>query len=185
MVPKFWFESFALITVAAAHPDPGARLAAGLDAQTDSLRRLGNRQPPQALIYEAHRLAPSDLVVVCGHARWNDPGSDGWWLVGRNDVGAEHTVASAAGIDATRLPALRALACHEVLPPPPQLTGSLPELHGYLAPEWQMRVLAARSGADNLRRAVAHDVVMVRRNLGKVPHFLRRRLAARATGRAA
>jgi len=182
LVPGFWFESFALITVAAAHPDPHTRFAAVLDAQADSLRRLPNGHPWQTLVYEAHRLAPSDLVVVCGHARWNDIGSEAWWVVGREDLRVEQAVATAAGIEVPQLPALRAMARHEVLPPAPRLTGSLPELKGYLAPQWQARVLAARSGADGLRRGVAHDLRMARRNLGKVPHFVRRQLAARGKG---
>jgi hypothetical protein len=184
-VPRFWFESFALITVAAAHPDPRTRLAVALDAQADSLRRLRNGHPWRTLVYEAHRLAPSDLVIACGHARWNDLGSEAWWVVGREDFGVEQTVAPAAGVDVQQLPTLRVLARHEVLPPAPQLTGSLPELHGYLASEWQARLLAAGSQAASLRGAVVHDLRMARRNLGKVPHFVRRQLAARAKGRAA
>ncbi len=185
LVPQLWFESFVLITVTAAHPDPAARLAAVLDAQADPLRHLKNQYPPHVLIYEAHRLAASDLVVVCGHARYSDPGSDAWWIVGRSDVGVEQTLATATGIDPTHLPTLRTLARHEAFSPVPRMAGSLPDLKGHLAPEWQMRWLAARSGADGLRRAVVHDVTMVRRNLGKVPHFVRRRLAARGKGRAA
>jgi hypothetical protein len=91
-------------------------------------------------------------------------------------------VATATGIDVLRLPALRAMARHEVLPPAPQLTGSLPELQGYLAPQWQARLLAGRAGADSLRRGIVHDLRMARRNLGKVPHFVRRQLAARGKG---
>lgn len=183
-VPKLWFESFFLITVSAAHPDRAAQLACVLHAQAEPLRRLGNCSTPQELIYEAHRLAPSDLSIACGYARFDESASERWWAVSLSDIAVDQAVASAAGVDPARLPMLRALTRHERITSPAELVGTLPRLDGYLAPAWKAHASAARSGISASQRAVVHDLIMVRRNLHKIPGFIRRRLAARRRGAA-
>ncbi|HET8579914.1 MAG TPA: hypothetical protein VFL31_02870, partial [Nitrospiraceae bacterium] len=133
IVPRFWFSPHFLVTVTGAVPSPTARIAAVLDAQAGVLRRLGNAELAEILVYEAHRLAASDLSVVCGTTKT----SGFWWAIGTNDVAVEQAVAHAAGIEQSGLPWLRALARHELLNPPPAVLGGLPSLHDHAAPAWR------------------------------------------------
>jgi len=178
-VPSLWFTPFYLITVAAVGPEPVTRLAGVLDAQADPLRRLRNPYAPSTLIYEAHRLAASDLSVACGHARWNHGDTERWWAVGTDDVAVDQVVASAAGIDPMQLPMLQSLARHELVATHVELQGSLPRLHGYVVPAWKARIRAARLRVTGSHRAVAHDLALVRRNLRKIPGYVRRQLGTR------
>jgi hypothetical protein len=183
-IPRLWFEGFTLITVAHCVPCPRTRLAGILDAQAEPLRRLRNRHDDAVLAYEAHRLAPSDLVVACGTKRWGDRTSDRWWVVGPSDAGVECTVAAAAGVSPARLPLLRALARHERTPAVEPLGESLPVLDGYLASAWRVSANTARAHVARTARGAVRDAIVVRRNLGKIPGFVRRKLASRARGAA-
>lgn len=183
-VPRIWFESFHLITVVAAHPDPTTRLAAVLDAQADPLRRLGNAYAFDVLQYEAHRLAASDLSIACGSASWNEPTSEHWWAVSSSDIAVDLALASAAGIDPMRLPTLRTFARHELIATQVALHGALPHLRGYVAPAWMARAQATRARVIDAERTVAHDFMIARRNLDKIPGYVRRRLATRRRGAA-
>lgn len=183
-IPRLWFEGFTLITIAPCVPCPRSRLAGILDAQAEPLRRLRNRHDAAVLAYEAHRLAPSDLAVACGTTRRTDRSSDRWWAVGPSDVGVECAVAAAAGVSPARLPLLRAVARHERVPALERLGESLPVLHGYLAPAWRVSANAAREHVAGTARGAVRDAVVVRRNLGKIPGFVRRKLASRARGAA-
>lgn len=183
-IPRLWFEAYTLITMASPVPCSRARLAGVLDAQADALRRLGNRADARVLAYEAHRLAPSDLVVACGTARRVDDASERWWAVGPSDVAVECVVGAAAGAIAERSPLVGALARHERLPMPQRIGEPLPALDGYLAGQWVVRANAARERCTGAARAVVRDAVMVWRNLGKIPGFIRRKLASRTRGAA-
>lgn len=172
-VPRFWFIPHFLVTVTGAGPKPASRISAVLDAQAEMLRYLGNNQF-EALTYEAHRLAASDLAVVCGRA---DRAK--WWVVGPDDVAVERVVARAAGIDPDKLPWLRVLASHELLDPMPDVLGSLPVLRGFAAWRWPATVYGHGSRVTAALRCVARDLRRARRNVRKVPGFLIRRLEKR------
>jgi hypothetical protein len=176
-VPRLWFESFSLVTITGAGPSAASRISCVLDAQADPLRRLGNPPVREALIYEAHRLAGSDLAVACGHVGKDDPASRRWWAVSASDVAVDQAVASEAGIEQPDVRDVRALARHELVAPPPEMLGNLPRLRGHAAPPWQMRVAAVRTTALACRHVLSHDLAMLRSNLHRVPGFLRRRRA--------
>jgi hypothetical protein len=176
-VPVLWLEPHVLVTVAGVVPAPMDRLAAGLAAQAEVLRRLNPAAEPSVLGFEAHRLAASDLVV-CGHAQ--RAGEGAWWVVGASDVGVELALAEAAALAPARLPALRELARHELLPAGLTLVGRLPALAGEVGPAWRSRLHRAGARLRSTRRAIAHDVRMLRRNLTRIPGFVRRRLARAA-----
>jgi hypothetical protein len=179
VVPADWFESHALVTIAAAAPCAAARLAAGLDAQAEALRRLGNPHAPSDLVYEAHRLAASDLVVVCGRADFGVADSEAWWAVGADAVAVDATVVAAAGGEPDALPWLRALARHQTLPAPAALRGSLPDIRGHLAGAWRSRRHAVGARLSASAAAVRRDARMLRHNVHRIPNFVRRRLARR------
>jgi hypothetical protein len=173
-VPSLWFEAYTLVTVAEPIPCRRSRLACVLDAQAEPLQRLGNRYAAAVLAYEAHRLAPSDLVVACGNAA-----GERWWSVGPSDVAVESVVGSAAGTVEHRLPLVRAIGCHERLPSAQCLGEALPALAGRLASPWSVYGNAAFERCAGTARGVARDAAAIRRNLGKIPGFVRRRLASR------
>ncbi|HVN87209.1 MAG TPA: hypothetical protein VMW17_20445 [Candidatus Binatia bacterium] len=183
-VPRLWFESFHLITVAAAHPDPAARVAAVLDAQADPLRRLRNAYSDDVLAYEAHRLAASDLSIACGTMSWTEPTAECWWAVSTSDIAADHAVALATGIAPMELPTLRRFARHELIPPDVTLQSTLPSLDGYATSMWRARTHAARERIIDARRALAYDFATGRRNVHKIPGYVRRQLASRRGGAA-
>jgi hypothetical protein len=178
-VPGLWFEAYTLVTMAEPVPCRRSRLACVLDAQAEPLRRLGNRYAAAVLAYEGHRLAPSDLVVACGNAA-----GERWWSVGPNDIAVENVVGSAAGATARLLPSVRAIGRHECLPEVQCLGEPLPALEGCLASAWSGHATAAFEHCAGTARSVARDAVTIRRNLGKIPSFVRRRLASRARGAA-
>jgi hypothetical protein len=171
-LPSLWFEALFLITVVGIDTDPAARLRGVLAAQAEPLRATGWRSSRASRVYEAHRLASSDLAVACGAARGR-----AWWLASTSDVAVDRAVAHAAGLDPATLPDLRAIARHEVLPTL-ALVEELPGLRGLAAPAWRARLAAARDGLASAGRFAAHDVHAVRRNIGRVPHAVRRRLPA-------
>ncbi|HSQ00664.1 MAG TPA: WecB/TagA/CpsF family glycosyltransferase [Candidatus Dormibacteraeota bacterium] len=178
-VPELWFQSYTLVTVVSPHPSPTARIASVLDAQADPLRDLGSSDSASALAYEAHRLAASDLVIACGWTRFGDPSSEPWWAVSPSDVLLEESVAHAAGIAPSRLPLLRAVARHERCPALSPRSRVLPALSGYAAPPVRVAVTLARQHLTTWSRGLVRDAHMVRRNVGKIPGFVRRRLASR------
>lgn len=178
-VPRLWFESYFLVTLAGVSPMPTAGIANVLDAQADPLRRLNNRYALTALAYEAHRLAPSDLVIACGHTRWGDESSERWWVAGPSDVGVEQAVAQAAGIDPLHLPLLSALAQHEVFSSRVAVDGMLAPLRGHLAPHWSTGIASVQVAVSAIVFGLLRDAAAARYNLSRLPHAIRRRLAAR------
>ena len=178
-VPMDWFDSFFSVTVAGIGPDPSDRLHGVLAAQAEPLRTLGNAVAPEALTYEAHRLAASDLVVACGCADPGNVASEAWWVVSPSDVGAEIAIARACGLTPERLPALRVLAAHELLPALEEAGEPLPRLTGVVAPAFPAHVRTALTRMTASGRAIRDDLWTIRANLGKVPNFVRRKLAAR------
>jgi len=176
-VPARWFESYFLVTVAATGPLRVGRFVGLLDAQADPLRHLGNTHLPEALSYAAHRLARSDLAVACGYTHREDPTSERWWAVSPSDVAVDQGVARAARMAPETLSHLHFLAHHEVLAPYPEMLGNLPPLHEYAPSVWQARLSLWRLKASMPWHTVVRDVRMTRRNLHRIPHFIRRRVA--------
>ena len=110
-VPRLWFESFCLVTVAAVHPDRRWRIGGVLQAQAEILAYLNPGAPAGVLLAEAHRLGASDLAIACGtHALQGD-----WWVASPSDVLVDGAVARAAGIDPRNVPSIRTIARHELL----------------------------------------------------------------------
>jgi hypothetical protein len=179
-IPRFWFESFKLITVAEASPAAASRITGILDVQADTLMRLGNHGGRDALICEAQRLAPSDLAVACGS---NGDGSSPtcWWLVGPSAIAVDRSVARAAGLDPAALPNLRALARHVVLPPASADDESLPRLTGCAGSAWRARTLGVQSLVTARWHLCREDFVTSYRNLHKIPKLVRRLAKRRAS----
>jgi hypothetical protein len=175
VVPALWFESFFLITVAGCGPSPATRVTGVLEAQAGPLLQVGNSDPLSILAYEAHRLAPSDLAVVCGHAGHGGPGSEAWWIVSPSDVAAEQALARACGIPPASLPLLRGLSQHELLTPEPEPPAELPRLRSLPAPAWQASACASWAVARAVGRSMALDVRGLRRNVRRIPGFVQRR----------
>jgi len=175
-VPASWFEPMFLVTVFGVGPDAFGRLAGPLAAQAEPLAALDPRAPFADLVYEAHRLGASDLVVACG---------EGWCALGPSDVALEQALAAAAGVAWEALPYLRTIARHEIVPAPAAVTGELPDLRACLGAAWRARVAAAAATVRGKARGVADDVAALQRNLGRVPHAVRRRLPALARRRRA
>lgn len=173
-IPADWLDAFLLITVTGAGSDRDHRLGAILDAQAEPLRWAGTQAAPAVLALEAHRLAASDLVVVCGEV-----GAEAWWLISPSDVAAEIAVARCCGLEPRALPLLQALATHESLPDAGPIDGELPRLRGLVGSALVAQLRRATWAARDTRAAMVRDARMIRRNLGKVPNFIRRKLAAR------
>ena len=150
-------------------PAAATRVSAVLDAQADALRVLNPTQPRGALRCEAHRLGRSDLAIGCG----TSGPSRAWWIAGASDLAVEAAVASGCGIVPGRLPALRQIARHELLPAfgPGAAAGSLGIT---AAPGWRASVAALGDGWRLTRATLAHDVPSVRRNVKRIPSFVAR-----------
>lgn len=172
ILPSLWFEPFFLITVTGVSTDFGGRLRGVLYAQGESLRAAGWRASRANRVYEAHRLAGSDLAVVCGAAQ-----GQGWWLASASDVAVDRALAPAAGLDPARLPDLRAVARHEVVQAVARVE-ELPGLRGLAGPAWRAAFASAHEALASAGRFVAIDARAMRRNIRRVPHALRRRLPA-------
>jgi len=171
-LPRIWFEPFFLVTVAAVRTDRAGRLRGVLHAQAEPLRAVGWRASRASRVYEGHRLGASDLAIACGGAR-----GEAWWLASPNDVAVDRVAAHAAGLDSSRLPDVRAVARHEVVPAV-ALVDELPELRGLAGPAWRAALASTRDRIVTTARFVAEDARTVRRDIGRVPHAVRRRLPA-------
>jgi len=174
VVPKLWFEDHYLVTVAGLACDGRSQFKGILDTQSAPLGRLGNPHPDVQLASEAHRLAPSDLCIICGYE-----GKDRrplWWAVSRSDVGLDGFVCSLAGMERAALPALREVARHELLPSDARTVGpTLPECSTA-----RLRPNALRAALGRIRTAASAGAMewkAIRRNLHRIPHAVRRRLA--------
>ena len=177
-VPLLWFGSFLLVTVAAVHPDRRWRVGGVLQAQAEILAHLNPGVPRSVLLAEAHLLGASDLAVACD----SHPARGDWWVASPSDVLVEAAVARAAGIDPREMPSLRTIARHEVLESWDP-AADLPRRPGLARAAWAAAVLDARERGAAAGRRALEDVGRVSRNLRKVPQALRRRLAARTSGR--
>jgi hypothetical protein len=173
-VPGLWFEPFFLATVAAVHPDRRWRIGAILQAQAEVLAFLNPGAPAGLLLAEAHRLGASDLAVACG----SHPATGDWWIASPSDVLVEGAVARSAGLDPRELPAVRAIARHELVASWEAEDAAL-DLRGVAAGAVASAILAARERGAAAGRRTLEDVGLVTRNLRKVPQALRRRLATR------
>jgi hypothetical protein len=173
-VPRLWFESFFLVTVATVHPDRRWRIGGILSAQAEILARLNPGAPAGVLLAEAHRLGASDLAIACG----THPVTGDWWIASPSDVLVEGAVARAAGLDPRELPGIRAIARHELLAAW-EAEQTAPDLRGVATGAVAAAILAAQERSAAAGRRTFEDVGLVTRNLRKVPQALRRRLAAR------
>lgn len=179
-IPMDWFEPSFLVTVAGVGPDPLVRLHGVLAVQTEPLRHLGNEGMLPALVYESHRLGGSDLAVACGTTVRTDENAEAWWIARRSDVAADLALAHARGFEPRRLPCIQAIAAHELPPGCREIGEAIPRLAGFgtaAALPVRVRVGIAKVAASG--RALGHDLRAIRSNLGKIPNFVRRRLAAR------
>lgn len=177
-IPEWWLESFFLITVTGAGPDPMGRISAVLDAQAEPLRRVANSLAPASLAYEAHRLFASDLVVACATSRHDTPNSEARWFASPSDVTVEMALMRASGCEPMQMPYIKTFATHEILPEV-DLSGVPPTLCGYTAPAWQARMATVRTSLAASRQMVIEDAIAVRRNCRRIPLAVRRRLAMR------
>jgi len=173
-VPTLWFERVCLVTVVGLAVDGTRRFRGILDAQSAPLRRLGNPHSREQLAYEAHRLAASDLCVVCAYRdRDHQPL---WWAISRSDVELDSFVCRLAGLNPAALPTLRELIRHEVLPEAGQVVG--PELPRCATA--RIRPGAALDALGRMRavaRASVAEWTVIRKNVHRIPHAVRRRLA--------
>ncbi|HLK10811.1 MAG TPA: hypothetical protein VKW76_05485 [Candidatus Binatia bacterium] len=175
-VPALWFEPIFLVTVCGVGADGFGRLAGPLAAQAEALAALDGRAGAADCVYEAHRLAASDLVVACG---------EGWCALSPSDVALEQALAAAAGLAWARVPYFRALVRHELVAEPEPVGGELPDLRACVGSAWRARLAAAAAAARATARGVADDAAAFRRNLRRIPHAVRRRLPALSRRRSA
>ncbi len=175
-VPSFWFESFHLVTIAGAGPDPYCRLSSAMRVPASALA-ANKKWKLVELIHESHRLGESDLNIACGHTDCSDPESERWWAVGRCDQSVEVAVARASGLSAKQLPHLGYLAKHEDVSFTPVVEElELPRLRGCTAPAWKTWTLNLLQGFEGSLRRLFNDLGLVGSNLHLVPKYLRSRL---------
>jgi hypothetical protein len=177
VLPRLWFESFVLVTVTGVRPSPACRIASVFDAQAEPLAQLGNAGVATALLYEGHRLAASDLAVVCCPAGPQLGAAGVYWAASTSDTALEQAILEAAGIVPSAAPHYRELLRHEIRPPAPRLEGDLPPLHGFAAPPWHARREVLQSTLRSSSHVLAQDMRNLRGNLHKIPAFVRRRVA--------
>jgi hypothetical protein len=177
ILPRLWFESFVLVTVAGVRPSPASRIASLFDAQAEPLLQLGNAGAATALLYEGHRLAASDLAIVCCPAGPQLGASGVFWAASTSDTALEQAILEAAGIVPTQAPHYRELLRHELRPPAPRLEGDLPPLHAFAAPPWQARREVLQSALRSSSHVLVQDMRNLQGNLHKIPAFVRRRIA--------
>jgi len=163
VVPSFWLERLQLLTVAPACLDSLCRITAILGAQASVLERLNPSMPRLALVFEAHRLAASDIGIVCGTA--GDPATP-WWLVGRDDVALEAAVAEAAGLVPWTLPQLRALGVTGPEGITDEMDGVMPALAGLAGARWKSTAYGVgttlHAASRHARRDVRHAALKLR-----------------------
>jgi hypothetical protein len=174
-IPKAWLRSFFLVTVAAVERQKWGRIAAVLEAQADCLRRAGNPLANDVLIFEAHRLAASDLSVACGYRSPAELETHRWWALGTSDIAVDWTIAKAAGLDPFKLPAVRTLARHEPIPHEIRLLGDLPSLQAYVAPLWLSWLAVLGVSATKAWDWCRADIARSRKHLNKIPRAVRQR----------
>lgn len=174
-VPALWLEACALVTLTGVSPSLTSGAASILEAQAEPLQHLGNTGAPAALAYEAHRLAASDLAIVCCEAEptSTEPAA---LAASLDDVALEHAVLTSASIVPATAPHFQELLRHELAPPPPSIEGQLPALRRCALPHAQVRRAAWESRARASGHAVLHDMRNLQGNLHKIPAFVRRRI---------
>lgn len=178
VLPQLWFESFVLITVTEASSSATSRIASVLAAQAEPLSQLRNIGVPAAFIYEAHRLAASDLAIVCGTMHPSHGASGNFWAASTSDTALEQAILAAGGITPEdSAPHFQELLRHELPPPSPRVEGDLPTLRHLTAPAWEIRREVLTSKVRNSSHVFAQDMRTLQGNLHKIPAFVRRRVA--------
>lgn len=168
-VPADWFEPFFLVTIAGAGPAAATRISGVLGAQAEVLVALNPGQPRGPLRCEAHRLAASDLAIACGST---GAAERAWWIAG-GDVAVERAVGASCGLRPAELPTLRQLAEHQVVPVAGEVASSN-TLGVRPAPGWQAALASAGDTWTATWATLRYDVPAVRRNITRVPAFVRR-----------
>lgn len=176
LIPRDWFEHDYVVAVDACRRSAWGEISGSLNAQAESLRRLGNRLDCDSLVYEGHRLASPDVAIVCGHTTPDQVPSHQWWAIGTSDVAVELALADAAGVEPRTLSSIKALSRHGLLPDHVALIGELPFLGEYHAPTWRRFVKPVYTAVTRFWAALRRDVSRSRRNLHKIPRAVSRRL---------
>lgn len=173
-VPGYWFDDTFLITVTGLACDAARPFRGALDVQAQALRWLGNPHPRPVLASEAHRLAPSDLAIVCAY-----DGQDHrplWWAASPNGASLDMFVTRVAGRMPFDLPTLRELARHQILPAEAAVIGEIPPR----CPAARIRPNPLVEGFARIRaelRVAVNEWRIIRGNLHRISHAVRRRLA--------
>jgi hypothetical protein len=172
-IPALWLEPFSLVTIAGAAPDVRLRLHAALAAQASLLDGEGRDVD---VLFEAHRLMPSDLAIACGSLTFGDPGSGTWWAASDDDVALEAAVVRASGGRLDTIPHLRHFRRHELIEPSPTDTDETSvRLHGHLASAARTRVARLGVATRHAGRTLRDDVARAAENLHRIPQFVVRR----------
>lgn len=174
-VPLRWLQPFELITLTGIGPDARFRLSGLMRAQVLGLSRspYPNHVYDEELMYEAHRLAASDLGIVCGQ--------DSTYLVSADDVALEIATARALGLRPESLPHLRFLARHEAIAfDDVQIEGELPDWRGVATPAWQTALAQPALAAARLAVNVATDLATAGKNLWRIRRFVQEQLRGTA-----
>jgi hypothetical protein len=131
-VPLIWFENCAIITISQIESNVQNYFHATLFAQASGLR-MGTRQDvffENEILFEAHRLASSDLAFVCG--------PDGSWLASYDDLALEVACAKANGLEPEKLPGLKYFSQHEIISFNLEPDFILPDWKGTAASRWKV-----------------------------------------------
>ena len=178
--PTLWLQPLFLITLCSLEPDALGRLSGFLRAQAAILPRntLEAHLYYDEMIYESHRLAASDLGIVCGPVSRQHPQATAFWAASPNDIALELTLARAAGLQPQDLPHLRFLKRHEIIPyDHVGLEGEWPQLEGYASPVWKVWTARLWWGAVRKVWAVLSFADTTRDNLRRLAPYLRRRVS--------
>ena len=173
-VPALWLQSFCLITISSPGPDRRQRISGPLLAQAMLLRRNNaGRLYASELACEAHRLASSDLGIVCG----SNPDDRQVWMVSTDDVALELAVERAAGLQAGTLPMLKCLAQHQIVDVNgAEIEGQIPDWRSLATPTWQFILVSSLYAVARFSADLGRDLRLVEDNWWRVPRFLRKRL---------
>jgi len=177
-VPFLWLQSFSLITVSSPRPGRCERVFGPLLAQSVLLMRDGaDRLYACELVSEAHRLAASDLSIICGYRVPKEPDSGMIWMISPNDVALELALEEAAGLKPGSLPVLKYLARHYLVSlRRPEIEGEVPDWGELAAPAWIVVLFRPAYAVARWLADVQRDLLLIRQNLWRVPRFLRRHL---------
>jgi hypothetical protein len=180
-IPDLWLSSFSLITISSPSKNIYTRISGPLMAQAGMLfQKNTDRLYSSELAFEAHRLAASDLNIVCGPSKSANHSPELVCMASHNDLAIEYEVVKAAGLKPTDSPVIKYMASQQIITFLNENGESqVVDWHMLATPDWQawvtMPVLKIfRFGMDfvaGLREA--------RQNLWRVGPFLKRKIFLR------